>query len=115
MTDKTLGRKKPGEKDPGTYHFNPGSMAGKPIGGGEAAGMASEGLERPLHQTERQIALGEEQILRQRAIIVDLEARGGDADSAKTQLQALEETQGLRVADRERLSKELISLQAAGG
>jgi hypothetical protein len=42
-------------------------------------GMASEGLERHLHETDRRVALGEEQILRQRAIIVDLEARGDDA------------------------------------
>ena len=32
MTDKTLGRNKPGEKEPGTYHFNPGNMAGKKPG-----------------------------------------------------------------------------------
>ena len=59
--------------------------------------------------------MGEEQILRHRAIIVDLEGRGDDANLAKEQLQTLEEAQGLRVADRERLSKELVSLQAAGG
>jgi hypothetical protein len=41
--------------------------------------------------------------------------RGNDANLAKEQLQTLEEAQGLRVADRERLSKELVSLQAAGG
>jgi hypothetical protein len=42
-----------------------------------------QGLERHLHETDRRVALGEEQILRQRAIIVDLEAGGNDADLAK--------------------------------
>jgi hypothetical protein len=81
----------------------------------DGQGMASEGLERHLHETDRRVALGEEQILRQRTIIVDLEARGDDANLAKEQLQTLEEVQGMRVADRERLSKELVSLHAAGG
>ena len=125
MTDKTLGPKKPGEKEPGKYHYNPGNMAGKAVKTGKDAGKlhpvangqgtVSEGLERHVQETERRVALGEEQILRQRAIIVDLETRGEDANLAKEQLQTLEETQALRVADRERLSKELVSLQAAAG
>jgi hypothetical protein len=71
--------------------------------------MASEGLERHLHETDRRVAVGEEQILGQRAIIVDLEPRGDDANLAKEQLQTLEERQALRVADRERVSKVLGS------
>jgi hypothetical protein len=77
--------------------------------------VGARGFERRLQETDRRVALGEEQILRQRAIIVDLETRGDDANLAKEQLQTPEEAQGLRLADRERLSKELVSLQAAGG
>jgi hypothetical protein len=101
MTDNTLDRK-PGEKAPGKYHYNPGNMAGKTVETGQDAGqlhpdacgqgMASEGLEGRLHELDRHVALGEEQILRHRAIIVDLEGRGDDAKLAKEQLPG-----GLRV------------------
>ena len=65
---------------------------------------AGERLGRSLDSSDRRVALCEEQILRQRAIIVDQESHGDDADLAKEQLQMLEEAQGLRIADRDRLA-----------
>ena len=65
---------------------------------------AGERLERSLDSSDRRVALCEEQILRQRAIIVDQESHGDDAVLAKEQLQMLEEAQGLRIADRDRLA-----------
>jgi hypothetical protein len=38
MTDNTLDRK-PGEKAPGKYHYNPGNMAGKTVETGQDAGQ----------------------------------------------------------------------------
>jgi hypothetical protein len=30
--NKNPDQKQPGEKEPGTFHYNPGNMSGKPIG-----------------------------------------------------------------------------------
>ena len=77
-------------------------------------GVNSTALERHLQEVDRDIAESDERIIRQQAIIIELEARGDDASSAKELLQTLEEAQGLLLAGRTRIAKELTALQAAG-
>jgi hypothetical protein len=40
--NKDLNVKRPGEKEPGTFHYNPGNMSGKPIGTENAASNQSD-------------------------------------------------------------------------
>jgi hypothetical protein len=41
-TNKDPNQKKPGEKEPGTFHYNPGNMSGKTIGANEKRSKQSD-------------------------------------------------------------------------
>lgn len=64
-------------------------------------------LLRHLAQAERHIAEGEQRLIHQRAVIRELEQDGHRTGSARALLAALEQTQALHFADRERLRAEL--------
>jgi hypothetical protein len=64
-------------------------------------------LERHLALAERNLALGEKHIQRQRGLIADLERDAQDATGARVLLVTLEATQALHFADRDLLRQEL--------
>jgi hypothetical protein len=64
-------------------------------------------LEENLRLAETHVALGEQHLLRQRELIVELEKGGHDTSLAQSLLQTFEQSQTMHLADRERLRREL--------
>jgi hypothetical protein len=64
-------------------------------------------LKRHLADAERDVALGEDYIARQRAIVARLEQAGQDSAHARRLLGDLIEIHQVHVADRDRLLEEL--------
>jgi hypothetical protein len=62
-----------------------------------------------LVQAERHMADGEQHILRQRAIVAQLERDGRDASLSRSLLQCFEDLQRLHIADFHRLLEELAA------
>jgi hypothetical protein len=52
-------KKKPGERPEGTFHFNPGNMAGKPIGAGNDEANEQVNSDAKKDSQERQKRPGE--------------------------------------------------------
>jgi hypothetical protein len=63
-----------------------------------------------LAMVRRHVAMGEQILARQHAIIARLERAGCDASGAKRLLIQFEEMQSLHVADRDRLEKALAEI-----
>ncbi len=60
-----------------------------------------------LATAEEHVALGALHIARQKQIIAEFEACGRDSTSARELLATFEDSQGMHIADRDRLRKEL--------
>ena len=65
-----------------------------------------------LVQAERHMADGEQHIVRQRAIVAQLERDGRDASLSRSLLQCFEDLQRLHIADFHRLPEELADSAA---
>jgi hypothetical protein len=64
-------------------------------------------LQRHLAQAEQHVALGDQQVARQRALVAELERDGHDTQSSRDLLEQFEEMQKLHIANRDRLRAEL--------
>ena len=64
-------------------------------------------LRQHLAQTERHLEEGERHVARQRDVVAELERADRDSRAAKMLLRHIEAWLALRVADRDRLRKEL--------
>jgi len=60
-----------------------------------------------LSKAERHVAQGERHIVRQREIVFEIDARGGDSASARSLLRQFLRTQAMHVAGRDRVRAEL--------
>jgi hypothetical protein len=52
--NKNPTQKQPGEKEPGTFHYNPGNMSGKPIGTNKDESEQSNADSRHEQQGKKQ-------------------------------------------------------------
>jgi hypothetical protein len=64
-------------------------------------------LEEHLRQARAHVELGKEHVIRQQALVERLERDGHDGTMARLLLRTFEETQGMHLADAERLAGEL--------
>jgi hypothetical protein len=64
-------------------------------------------LEEHLRQARAHVELGKEHVIRQRALVERLERDGHDGTMARLLLRTFEETQGMHLADVDRLVGEL--------
>ena len=69
--------------------------------------MNREMLERHLAMVEGHVSLGEGHIARQHELIAKLERSGHESGEAKSLLRSFEEMQGMHLAHRNRLQREL--------
>ena len=51
--NKDPNKKRPGEKAPGTFHYNPGNMSGKKIGVKEEAEREADRIRREQQEQKR--------------------------------------------------------------
>lgn len=63
-----------------------------------------------LAQAERHIALGDQHLARQEALIAELDCNGHDTDGAKQVLATMRQSQALHVDARDRILGELNDL-----
>jgi len=66
--------------------------------------------QRHLEQAERDVALGQAHIARQKEIIKELKRLGSDTEQARDLLAQFESMQGLHIAHRDRLRVDLGTL-----
>jgi hypothetical protein len=64
-------------------------------------------LERHLQQARRHVAIGRDHVSRQRERVAQLERDGHDATDARRLLEQFEELQGMHIAHRDRLARQL--------